>query len=165
MSDIETAPLAPLNARTKITEADRAKVYALIGKQLNDLVNGPASNYPDGGRKSPQVISEDIKRLNGHVMNLKGFVDDPAGILDSVVKHLDDFRRGLDGVIKKEEPYDHNTISPVPPPDDNVIDPDSSPNAAQPSTPLFGLSPFGRPRSPGKVRDIRYVSGIRGRIP
>ncbi len=76
MSDIERAPLAPLGARTRINEADRAKVYELIGKQLNDLINGSGSYHPDGGRKSPQEIAEGIERLQGQVLGLKGFVDD-----------------------------------------------------------------------------------------
>src|SRR6266568_1108802 len=112
MSDIESNPLAPLDARTKISEADRPKVYDLIGKQLDYLVNGPGSYYPDGGRKSPQAIGEDIERFKGRVSNLKSFVDDPASIIDSVVGHLKTFGQEFEARNKQDQPKDGIELTP-----------------------------------------------------
>jgi len=162
MSDIESTPLAPLGARTRLTEADRAKVYELIGKHLDYLINGPGSYDPDGGRKSPQATAEDVGRLNGQVMALKGFVDDTASILDSVTDRLDEFRRGINAAIARDEGDDRNTLAPVPPPDDNVINPDAPGQYPMPrsNTALIRAPLIRGTRSFDRARAIRYVSGI-----
>jgi hypothetical protein len=107
VSDIRTQPLAPLDARIKITNGDRARVYALIGKQLDYLVNGPGSYYPDSGRKSPQTIGEDIKRFRERVKNLKSFVDEPASILDSVNNDLEQFEESFNKEVASRRIVSH----------------------------------------------------------
>jgi len=90
MATIERKPLAPLNALTKITEADRSTVYQAIGKELNYLLNGPGSFFADGVQLDTQNRLSGLEQLRKHVSDLQGVVDDPANILGSV---LDDLRK------------------------------------------------------------------------
>lgn len=159
MSDIESAPLAPLDARTKITEADRAKVYELIGKHLDYLINGLGSYHPDGGRKSLQTTAEDVGRLKGQVMALKGFVDDPASILDSAAAHLEDFRKSFGDAIGYLQPKDEIALPPDLTPwssDENAIDADRFQGARRPDSRPIALRHVSR----NDRSAIRYVSRI-----
>ena len=47
---VQRAPLPPLNSPT-ITEADRARVYGVIGKELNNILNGATSYHSDSVKK------------------------------------------------------------------------------------------------------------------
>jgi hypothetical protein len=167
MSNIESRPLAPLDARTKIAEADRPKVYDLIGKQLDYLVNGPGSYYPDGGRKSPQAIGEDIKRFKGQVSNLKSFVDDPASIIDNVVGQLKTFGEKFKAEIEQNQPKDAIELTPDFTPwssDENAIDADRYRETPPPITrPIGQRQDPGAPPS-GRGSPVGYVSRIRDQI-
>jgi len=167
MSDIETRPLPPLDARTRITEADRSRVYDLIGKQLDYLVNGPGSYYPDGGRKSPQAIGEDIERFNGHVSNLKSFVDDPTSIIDSVVGHLKTFKEEFEARNKQDQPKDGIELAPDLTPwssDENSIDGDRYQETPPPTTRPMGLRASLDTLTTSKGRPGRFVSGLRDQL-
>jgi hypothetical protein len=43
---VQRTPLPPLNSPT-ITEADRARVYGVIGNELNNILNGPTAYNSD----------------------------------------------------------------------------------------------------------------------
>ena len=57
---IESAPPLPPNSPT-ITEADRARVYEMIGKELDNILNGSASYYPDSGKKNPYELMSELQ--------------------------------------------------------------------------------------------------------
>jgi hypothetical protein len=167
MSDIERMPLAPFNARTRITEADRARVYDLIGRQLDYIVNGLGSYYPDGGRKSPETIGEDVGRLKQHVLSLKSFVDDPASILDSVTDHLDKFGYAFNKRNEEEQPKDGIQLGPDLSPwssDQNWIDGDRYQQSLRPDVSSIELLRNPRDLSSGKTNRVRYVSGTRDQL-
>ncbi|WJR76482.1 hypothetical protein [Bradyrhizobium sp. NP1] len=87
---IQQSPLLPPNAPT-ITETDRARIYAIIGKELNNILNGPASYYPDSVKKDSVDLTSELQSFIGAVTSLKGVVNDPTGILESAVRDLNEF--------------------------------------------------------------------------
>jgi hypothetical protein len=110
MAVIESKPLGPIDPKVAITEANRSSVYSLIGKELNYLLNGPGSFYPDGQLKDPQTISSEISMLLEKVRTLQSFTDDAASILDKVVADLAQFMNSFDEAIKNNQPVDNIEI-------------------------------------------------------
>lgn len=101
MATIERQYLPPLNPETTITEADRPRVYDIVRKQLDGLLRGDQSYYPDGVQKDWQARVEDLDGLIGSISSLRGRVNDPADILGDVIRHLgrdaEDFRDRING--------------------------------------------------------------------
>ena len=84
---VQRAPLPPLNSPT-ITEADRARVYGIIGKELNNILNGATSYHTDSVKKNSRDLKSELKNFIGSVEGLKDAVNDPANIVGDVVRHL-----------------------------------------------------------------------------
>ncbi len=87
---VQRAPLPPLNSPT-ITEADRARVYGAIGKQLNNILNGTASYYADSMKKSSKDLKSELNDFIGAVESLKDAVNDPANVMGDALRHLKAF--------------------------------------------------------------------------
>jgi hypothetical protein len=66
---IERAPLPPPNAPV-IGEGDRSRIFGMIGRQLDDIINGPGSYYPEGNKKSPDALMDDLMNLYNSVERL-----------------------------------------------------------------------------------------------
>jgi hypothetical protein len=84
---VQRTPLPPLNSPT-ITEADRARVYGIIGKELNSILNGATSYYLDSVKKSSSDLKSELKNFIGAVESLKDAVNDPSNIVGDMVRHL-----------------------------------------------------------------------------
>ena len=112
MAKIESRPLPPLNPGASLNEQDRSSVYAMMGKELNDLLNGPASFYADGMRKDPQTLLSDLKRFRAGIQELQGRVDDPSGILTGIAEHLKSFADAFEKRSSADEPNDNIQMNP-----------------------------------------------------
>jgi hypothetical protein len=88
---VQSAPLPPLNAPT-ISAADRSRVYAVIGKQLNDILNGALSYDSDSVQKNSTALLSGLNDFVGAVERLKDAVNDPTNIMEDVVRDLKGFR-------------------------------------------------------------------------
>jgi hypothetical protein len=106
MGTVERGYLPPLNPRTAITEADRARVYDIIRSQLADILSGEQSYYPDGVQKDMQQRTEDLERFIGSVKSLQGVVDDPSNMLGSVADDLGRFAKVVAARNAANEPSD-----------------------------------------------------------
>jgi hypothetical protein len=94
-SFVQRAPLPPLNSPT-ITEADRARVYGRIGRELNNILNwAPPSCHMDGVKKSSKDLMSDLNSFIGAVGRLKDAVNDPTNIVGDAVKQLEGFRNAF----------------------------------------------------------------------
>jgi hypothetical protein len=78
-NSVQRAPLPPLNSPT-IAEADRARVYGSIGRELNNILNGAASYHADGMKKSSKDLKSELNDFIGAVGRLKDKVNGPANI-------------------------------------------------------------------------------------
>ena len=140
MAVIKSKPLGPIDPKVAIAEANRSSVYSLIGKELNYLLNGPGSFYPDGQLKDPQTISSEITTLLEKVRTLQSFTDDPASILDKVVADLAQFKNSFDEAIKNNQPVDNIEVPRDLAPnteDGNILDPERYEELS--SSPLKGI--------------------------
>jgi hypothetical protein len=106
MGTVERGYLPPLNPRTAISEADRARVYDIIRRQLADLLSGEQSYYPDGVQKDMQQRTEDLKQFIGSVKSLQGLVNDPSNILGNVADDLNEFAKKFAARDVANEPSD-----------------------------------------------------------
>jgi hypothetical protein len=170
MPDVERQPLAPLDSRTTIAPADRGKVYDIVKRELDHLVNGSGSYHPDGARKSRQTIGDNILGLKNRVESLQSFVSDPSDILRSVLKDLDGFHKAFAAISSDEEPKDNLDIPLdfVPGnPEHNSIDPKDFMATPRPDFVPVGMVTGSRtnrlssPGFPGTQRPVRYVSRAR----
>jgi len=91
---VQRAPLPPLNS-PRLAEGDRAGVYALIGKELNNVLNGSSSYHPDGMKKSSRDLKLELDSFIDGIDKMKDAVDDPANIFPDAVQHLDAFRKAF----------------------------------------------------------------------
>ena len=87
---IEQAPLAAPGAPS-IGEGDRSRVFGMVGKQLDNIINGPGSYYPEGHKKSPDALLKDLSDFYGSVELLGKQLDDPSNIMGSVLDELKKF--------------------------------------------------------------------------
>ncbi len=85
---VQRSPLPPLNSPT-ISEADRARVYGAIGKQLNNILNGTGSYYADSVRKSSKDLTSELNDFIVTVESLKDAVNDPGNIVGDAVRDLE----------------------------------------------------------------------------
>jgi hypothetical protein len=91
---VQRAPLPPLNSPT-ITEADRARVYDLIGKELNNILNGARSYHSDSVKKNSNDLMSDLDGFISAVGRLKDEVNDPANIVGDAVLDLERVQKDL----------------------------------------------------------------------
>lgn len=87
---VQRAPLPPLNSPT-ITEADRARVYGAIGKELNNILNGVGAYHADSVKKSSKDLRSELNDFIGAVESLKDAVNDPGNVVGDALRHLKAF--------------------------------------------------------------------------
>ena len=92
---VQRAPLPPLNSPT-ITEADRARVYGAIGKELNNILNGATSYHADSVKKSSKDLMSELNDFITAVGRLKDAVNDPGNIVGDAVRDLKGFRKAFE---------------------------------------------------------------------
>lgn len=128
MAKIESYPLPPINFGTTIREADRSAVYGIIGKELNSILNGAESYYPDAGRKDIQTSHSELKSFIADLQKLQGDVNDPSNILTSVLSDLGHIQKALEKTMEDEKAFDDAIqMKPEFAPnssDSNILDPD-----------------------------------------
>lgn len=112
MTTIERQYLPPLNPDTTITEADRARIYDLVRRQLAATLEGNDSYYPDGVQKSIRARADDLNGLVESITGLQGRVNDPANILGDVVRYLKVHADTLNKRIEGAEPTDQIELPP-----------------------------------------------------
>jgi len=98
---VQRAPLPPLNSPT-ITEADRARVYGVIGQELNNILNGPTSYHSDSVKKSSRNLMSELKNFIGAVDSLKETVNDPANIVGDAVRNLNRFKEAFEAATSND---------------------------------------------------------------
>ncbi len=139
MAKIERRYLAPPNPATTITEADRARVHEIIGKQVANILTGDQSYYPDGVPKDSQSIATELSDFIASIDNLRGGVNDPSNILGDVVHQLTRHAGDLQDASEKNEPVDKmelpKELSPTTE-DNRVIHVDPDPNQFSQPNPL-----------------------------
>ena len=145
MATIEKRYLPPVNPGTTINEADRARVYEIIRRQLADLLAGGQSYYPDGVQKSLSDRADDLHDFMRSIEILQRQVNDPSDILGSVRSYLKKFGENFQSAIDEGKPHD-----PIEVPQDQIpitrdnnelyIDPHPGP-----FSPPNSLSPSARP--------------------
>jgi hypothetical protein len=91
---VQRAPLPPLNSPT-ITEADRARVYGAIGKELNNILNGSTSYHPDSVKKSSKDLRSELDSFVDAVRGFQDVLNDPANIVGDAVRHLEEFQKAF----------------------------------------------------------------------
>ncbi|MGJ4946435.1 hypothetical protein ACQR1W_38170 [Bradyrhizobium sp. HKCCYLS1011] len=102
---IERAPLPPPNAPL-IGEKDRSRIFGLIGQQLQDVLNGPGSYYPDGVKKSPDALMDDLTSFYSSVEGLGRQLNDPSNIMGDVLNELQKFNAAFAPATKWSDPHD-----------------------------------------------------------
>jgi hypothetical protein len=91
---VQRAPLPPLNSPI-ITEADRARVYGVIGKELNNILNGASSYYADSTKKSSKDLTSELNDFISAVNRLEDAVHDPGNIVGDAVRDLTEFQKAF----------------------------------------------------------------------
>jgi hypothetical protein len=139
MAKIESQPLQPLNPDAAITEQDRFRMYSIIGKELNNLLNGSASFYADGVQKDGQSLLSDLNRFKASVQALQGVVNDPSNILGGAIEHLNSFTQRFEKRLSANQPSDDIQLKPEHAPnteDNNIIyvDPNINPRDSFPNS-------------------------------
>jgi hypothetical protein len=100
---IEQAPLPPPGAPT-IGQGDRSRIFGMIGKQLDDIINGPESYYPDGTKKEPDALLDDLTEFYGSVDRLGKQLNDPSNIFGDVLDELRKFNDAFAPIAKWSTP-------------------------------------------------------------
>jgi len=98
---IESAPLPSPNSPA-IAPAARSLVYELIGRELNEALNGAPSFHPDGVKKSSVDLMSNLDELIGTLTSMKDAVDDPTNIFGDALGHLKTFRRVFDNATSND---------------------------------------------------------------
>jgi hypothetical protein len=145
MATIEKRYLAPLNSPA-ITEADRPKVYGIIGKELAKVLSGAKSYYSDGVQKDPWTLASDLNNFISSIRALQERVDDPSNVLGTVADALVKHAEGFKDFLNKNEPVDNiempSELSPTSRDrNDLYVDPDPGPYS-----PPNPVSPNQRPK-------------------
>jgi hypothetical protein len=91
---------APLNPAATITEADRAKLYDLIGERLADTLTGNQSYFPEGMKKDPRTLSSDLQDLIASLSVMQMRTNDPSNVLGQTIEHLKNHAKRFDKVIE-----------------------------------------------------------------
>ncbi len=139
MATIEKRYLAPLNSPI-ITEADRPKVYDIIGKQLVDVLTGNQSYYPDGLQKESNARASDLRNFIASIEDLRQRVNDPSNILGKIAEDLGTYADAFEKMIKENEPVDNIELPLQLSPntrDRNSIYVDPDPGPYSPPNPLL----------------------------
>jgi hypothetical protein len=139
LATIEKRYLAPLNSPI-ITEADRPKVYDIIGKQLADVLTGNKSYYADGVQKESNARISDLKDFIASIEDLRQRVNDPSNILGKAVDDLGKYAAAFEKMTEKNEPVDNMELPPPLSPntrDRNPIYVDPDPGPYSPPNPLL----------------------------
>ena len=98
---VQRAPLPPLNSPT-ITEADRARVYGVIGKELNNILNGATSYHSDSVKKSSRDLMSELEDFIGAVGSFKETVNDPTNIVGDAVRNLNRFKEAFEAATSND---------------------------------------------------------------
>ena len=98
---VQRAPLPPLNSPT-ITEADRARVYSVIGKELNNILNGATSYHSDSVKKSSRDLMSELENFIGAVDSFKDTVNDPTNIVGDAVHNLNRFKEAFEAATSND---------------------------------------------------------------
>jgi hypothetical protein len=98
---VQRGPLPPLNSPT-ISEADRGRVYGAIGKELNNILNGPASHHSDSVKRSSNDLRSELNDFIDAVKSLKNALSDPANIVDDAVRDLEVFRKAFEAGVSND---------------------------------------------------------------
>jgi len=135
---IERAPLPPPNA-PMIGEGDRARIFRMIGRQLDDIINGPGSYYPEGNKKSPDALMDDLTNFYNSVERLGRQLNDPDNIIGSVLNELKTFNGAFAPITKWH---------PLSPERDKAIElpPDLTPDTRDRN--VITIDPLGGPYAP-----------------
>jgi hypothetical protein len=91
---IEQAPLSPPNAPT-IGQTDQSRIFELVGKRLDVIINGPGSYYPDGVRKAPDALMDDLTSFYDSLEQYGRQLNDP----DNIMGHMLDELKRFDGAF------------------------------------------------------------------
>ncbi|MFZ5717349.1 MAG: hypothetical protein ACOY3N_31355 [Bradyrhizobium sp.] len=112
MATIEQQYLPPPEYETTIAEADRPRIYDAVRKQLGDLLEGNRSYYPDGIQKDWQARADDLDAYVKSFRSAQGRVNDPADILEDVVRYLRAHATEFRERIKAARPSDPIELPP-----------------------------------------------------
>lgn len=140
MATIEKRYLAPLNPAATIEEADRLKVYGLIGERLADTLTGNQSYFPEGTKKDPRTLSSDLHDLIASLHAMQMRTNDPSNVLGQAIEHLKGHAKRFDEVMREDEPTDKIEIPPELTPstrDKNDVYVDQNPGPFSPPNPLL----------------------------
>jgi hypothetical protein len=135
---IEQAPL-PLPNAPNIGEGDRSRILGMIGKQLDDIVNGPGSYYPEGIKKGPDAVMDDLTSFYNSVERFGQQLNDPNNIIGDVLNELKKFNSTFAPVTNWSGPSLQR---------DNAIElpPELTPNTRDRN--IIEIDPFGGPYAP-----------------
>jgi hypothetical protein len=104
-SDVLRGYQRPLNPRASITQADRPAVLGAVKKQLDDILNGPRSHFPDGVQITDAVTR--LERLDRLIHSIETMrltdVDDHDGVLADVADNLRKLHKGVSKVIDNQD--------------------------------------------------------------
>jgi hypothetical protein len=145
LATIEKRYLPPIDAGTTINEADRARVYDIVRRQVADILAGAQSYYPDGVQKALSDRADDLQSLQRSIEVLQRQVNDPSDILGSVRKYLGQFGDNFLGAVDAGKPHDPIEMPKDQMPitrDSNELYFDPHPGPFSPPNPL---SPSARP--------------------
>ena len=121
----------------------------MVGKEVDNILNGPGSFYADGVQKDAQTLLSDLVDFMGSIQDLRGVVNDRSNILNSVVDDLKSFTQTFENRLNANEPHDDIQLKPDASPnteDNNIlnINPNIDPKDSYPnSNPLL---PQNRPK-------------------
>jgi hypothetical protein len=104
-NDVQRGYLPPVNPRTHITQADRPAVFAAVRKQLDDILNGPGSYFPDGAQiTAPAARLERLRELMQSIDAMRqNSVSDPDGVLEGITDGLDRLRKAVSASIDSQD--------------------------------------------------------------
>jgi hypothetical protein len=164
-SIIEQAPLPPPNAPS-IEEGDRSRIFGLVGKQLDDIINGPGSYYPEGIKKSPDALMGDLTNFYRSIERFGKQLNDPNNVMGDVLEELKKFNGAFAPATNWSDPNDQRDKPMEAPPqlapktrDRNIIE------VAPFSNPYAPPMPWKNPRKDLNVSGEGPQQGLNGQRP
>jgi len=137
-SIIEQAPLPRPNAPS-IGEGDRSRIFWMVGKHLDDIINGPGSYYPEGTKKGPDALMDDLTNFYQSIERFGKQLNDPNNIVGDVLDELKKFNGAFapaanwsDPGLQRDKAIELPTELTPKTQDQNIIE----------------VDPFGRPYAP-----------------